>query len=161
MWKAIEEFTGLLADREARTYLQLADAVAGYVGRRSVIPFRHVVVDEGQDLHEAQWRHIAGRRAPGGAGRCAAGAVRCRALVPSVVGVEFVVATDSRNAHAGVGVSIAWHPWQAGNGAPQRTTTNLWLPSELWDEIAGIAEQRGTTMLEVVADAVHRLGREE
>lgn len=44
--------------------------------------------------------------------------------------------------------------------SPSKTTT-LRVPSELRDEIARIAEQRGTTMLEVVADAVHRLGRDE
>lgn len=44
--------------------------------------------------------------------------------------------------------------------APSRTTT-LRVPSELRDEIARIAKQRGTTMLEVVTDAVHRLGRDE
>ena len=42
-----------------------------------------------------------------------------------------------------------------------KTTTTLRVPSELRDEIARIAEKRGTTMLEVVTDAVHRLGREE
>lgn len=42
-----------------------------------------------------------------------------------------------------------------------KTTTTLRVPSELRDEIARLAEQRGTTMLEVVTDAVHRLGREE
>jgi len=45
--------------------------------------------------------------------------------------------------------------------APLKTTTTLRVPSELRDEIARIAEQRGTTMLEVVSDAVHRLGRDE
>lgn len=45
--------------------------------------------------------------------------------------------------------------------APSKTTTTLRVPSELRDEIARIAAQRGTTMLEVVADAVHRLGRDE
>lgn len=45
--------------------------------------------------------------------------------------------------------------------APSRTTTTLRVPSELRDEIARIAEQRGTTMLEVVTDAVHRLGRDQ
>ncbi len=45
--------------------------------------------------------------------------------------------------------------------APSKTTTTLRVPSELRDEIARIAEQRGTTMLEVVTDAVHRLGRDE
>ncbi|NNF56488.1 MAG: hypothetical protein HKN03_18835 [Acidimicrobiales bacterium] len=42
-----------------------------------------------------------------------------------------------------------------------KTTTTLRVPSELRDEIARIADKRGTTMLEVVTDAVHRLGREE
>ncbi|MBN4059592.1 hypothetical protein JYT35_00570 [Acidimicrobium ferrooxidans] len=45
--------------------------------------------------------------------------------------------------------------------APTKTTTTLRVPSELRDEIARIAEQRGTTMLEVVTDAVHRLGSDE
>ncbi len=44
--------------------------------------------------------------------------------------------------------------------APTKTTT-LRVPSDLRDEISRIAEQRGTSMLEVVADAVHRLGRDE
>ena len=40
-------------------------------------------------------------------------------------------------------------------------TTTLRVPSELRDEISRIAQQRGTTMIEVVTDAVHRLGRDE
>ena len=40
-------------------------------------------------------------------------------------------------------------------------TTTLRVSCELRDEIARIAEQRGTTMLEVVTDAVHRLGSDE
>ena len=45
--------------------------------------------------------------------------------------------------------------------APSKTTTTLRVPSELRDEIARIAQERGTTMLEVVTDAVHRLGRDD
>ncbi len=44
--------------------------------------------------------------------------------------------------------------------APHETTT-LRVPTELRDEIARIANQRGTTMLEVVTDAIHRLSREQ
>ncbi len=44
--------------------------------------------------------------------------------------------------------------------APNETTT-LRVPTELRDEIARIANERGTTMLEVVSDAVHRLSREQ
>jgi predicted transcriptional regulator len=45
--------------------------------------------------------------------------------------------------------------------APSKSTATLRVPSELRDEIARIAELRGTTMLDVVTDAVHRLGRDE
>ena len=44
--------------------------------------------------------------------------------------------------------------------APVETTT-LRLPIALRDEIARIAQQRGSTMLEVVTDAVRRLRRDE
>lgn len=44
--------------------------------------------------------------------------------------------------------------------APSQTTT-LRVPTELRDEISRLAERRGTTMVDVVTDAVHRLGREE
>ena len=40
-------------------------------------------------------------------------------------------------------------------------TTTLRVPTELRDEISRLAKQRGTTMLDVVSDAVHRLGREQ
>ena len=40
-------------------------------------------------------------------------------------------------------------------------TTTLRVPTELRDEISRLAETRGTTMLDVVTDAVHRLGRDE
>jgi predicted transcriptional regulator len=40
-------------------------------------------------------------------------------------------------------------------------TTTLRVRTELRDEISRLAKQRGTTMLDVVTDAVHRLDREE
>lgn len=40
-------------------------------------------------------------------------------------------------------------------------TTTLRVPVDLRDEIARLAEERGTTMLEVVTDAIHRLTRDE
>ena len=40
-------------------------------------------------------------------------------------------------------------------------TTTLRVPVDLRDEIARLAEERGTTMLQVVADAIHRLTRDE
>ncbi len=44
--------------------------------------------------------------------------------------------------------------------APSRSTT-LRVPVELRDEIARIADRRGASLVEVVADAVHRLSRDE
>jgi hypothetical protein len=44
--------------------------------------------------------------------------------------------------------------------APVETTT-LRVPVELRDEIARLAKERGTTMLDVVTDAVHRLSRDQ
>jgi hypothetical protein len=44
--------------------------------------------------------------------------------------------------------------------APAETTT-LRVPIQLRDEIARLAEERGTTMLDVVTDAVHRLSRDQ
>ncbi len=40
-------------------------------------------------------------------------------------------------------------------------TTTLRVPTELRDEIARIAVQRGTTLLDVVTEAVRRLSREQ
>ena len=54
VWRAVEAFTQKAGDR--RTYLQIAATAAGYLASRKVKPYEHVVVDEAQDLHEAQWR---------------------------------------------------------------------------------------------------------
>ncbi len=65
VWDAIEEFTNRLVDQGQRTYLQMADAAAGYVSTRSVKPYSHVIVDEAQDLHPAQWRMLRAAVAEG------------------------------------------------------------------------------------------------
>jgi hypothetical protein len=44
--------------------------------------------------------------------------------------------------------------------APKETTT-LRVPVGLRDEIARLAAARGSTMLDVVTDAVHRLSRDQ
>ncbi|MEZ5380513.1 MAG: AAA family ATPase [Microthrixaceae bacterium] len=56
VWKAIEDFERALNEAGARTHPQLAAAAAGYLAVRDLKPYRHVVVDEAQDLHETQWR---------------------------------------------------------------------------------------------------------
>jgi superfamily I DNA/RNA helicase len=56
VWKVIEAATQEMASRNVRTHLQIAAKAAGYLEQEQVKPYRHVIVDEAQDLHEAQWR---------------------------------------------------------------------------------------------------------
>jgi len=58
VWRAVETFLQRLVERNQRTFLQMADAAAGHLERRAVRPYQHVIVDEAQDLHEAQWRML-------------------------------------------------------------------------------------------------------
>lgn len=56
VWSALSRFVdGLRADH-LWTFLTVADEAARLVAARPTPPFRHVVVDEIQDLHPAQWR---------------------------------------------------------------------------------------------------------
>lgn len=56
VWKVIEAATSEMESRNLRTHLQVAAKAAGYLQQEQVKPYRHVIVDEAQDLHEAQWR---------------------------------------------------------------------------------------------------------
>jgi len=64
VWTAIDAVVRELTKRRLRTHTQLADDAAA-IARRSPAPYRHVVVDEGQDLHPAQWRLLRTLVAPG------------------------------------------------------------------------------------------------
>ncbi|MFF0206072.1 UvrD-helicase domain-containing protein [Streptomyces sp. NPDC005017] len=55
VWEAMERFTAGLAADGARTWLQTC-AEAARVLEEKGPRYRHVVVDEAQDLHPAQWR---------------------------------------------------------------------------------------------------------
>jgi hypothetical protein len=65
VWKGVDAFTTRLVERGRRTHLQLADDAAGFLASRSVQPYRHVIVDEAQDLHPAQWRMLRAAVAEG------------------------------------------------------------------------------------------------
>ncbi|MEU8700610.1 DEAD/DEAH box helicase [Streptomyces sp. NPDC048680] len=56
VWQAVEAFQVALDKRSARTHLGVCDEAALRVTASGVPPYRHVVVDEAQDLHPAQWR---------------------------------------------------------------------------------------------------------
>jgi superfamily I DNA/RNA helicase len=65
VWRAIEAFTNRLLSQERVAFLQLADLAAAHLRARTVKPYTHVVVDEAQDLHPAQWRMLREAVAPG------------------------------------------------------------------------------------------------
>lgn len=56
VWEAIRQVTDSLRQRDQHTHLQLADQAARLLAERTKRPYQHVIVDEGQDLHPAQWR---------------------------------------------------------------------------------------------------------
>ncbi len=65
-WRAVEHVTGRLRERGKRTLLQLAAEASQLLSRTTGDllgekepgrePYRHIVVDEAQDMHPAQWR---------------------------------------------------------------------------------------------------------
>ena len=65
VWKGIERFTNRLVELGKRTHTQIADAAAGFLAARSIKPYGHVIVDEAQDLHPAQWRMLRAAVAEG------------------------------------------------------------------------------------------------
>lgn len=56
VWEAVERLLSELDARAFVTYLQIADRAANLLVGRRTKPFAHVIVDEAQDLHPAQWR---------------------------------------------------------------------------------------------------------
>ncbi|CAL9401333.1 ATP-dependent DNA helicase Rep [Streptomyces sp. enrichment culture] len=55
VWRTVEEFVSRLASEGRRTYLGTCAEAADLL-RENGPRYRHVVVDEAQDLHPAQWR---------------------------------------------------------------------------------------------------------
>lgn len=56
VWRAIEAIETSLDAQGKKTFLQVADHAADQLKGAAVRPFDHVLVDESQDLHPAQWR---------------------------------------------------------------------------------------------------------
>ncbi|PLW73530.1 AAA family ATPase [Streptomyces sp. SCUT-3] len=65
LWRAVAEFEQQLRGAGEWTFLQVCAEAARLLDRRGERPFRHVVVDEAQDLHPAQWRFVRALAAPG------------------------------------------------------------------------------------------------
>ncbi|MFI1048096.1 UvrD-helicase domain-containing protein [Streptomyces griseoruber] len=64
LWPAVELFDAMLRDQKATTHLKVCARAAELLAA-SAPTHDHVVVDEAQDLHPAQWRVLRGAVAPG------------------------------------------------------------------------------------------------
>ncbi|APU16134.1 MULTISPECIES: UvrD-helicase domain-containing protein [Actinoalloteichus] len=56
VWQAMHEFTEELRRRRVHTYETVCAAAAAILAGRADKPYRHVIVDEAQDLNPMQWR---------------------------------------------------------------------------------------------------------
>ncbi|MGY3204661.1 UvrD-helicase domain-containing protein [Streptomyces sp. TE5632] len=65
VWRAVSAFEEQLRQAGEWTFLQVCAAAARVLEGRDERPFRHVVVDEAQDLHPAQWRFLRALVDPG------------------------------------------------------------------------------------------------
>ncbi|MFC5200192.1 UvrD-helicase domain-containing protein [Streptomyces kaempferi] len=65
VWRAVAAFEEQLRQAGEWTFLQVCAEAARVMGGREERPFRHVVVDEAQDLHPAQWRFLRSLVSPG------------------------------------------------------------------------------------------------
>lgn len=64
LWPAVELFDTMLRDQKSTTHLKVCARAAELLAA-SAPTHDHVVVDEAQDLHPAQWRVLRGAVAPG------------------------------------------------------------------------------------------------
>ncbi len=69
IWRAVTAFTGELRACDTWTFHQVCDEAARILAARGAegapYRFRHVLVDEAQDLHPAQWRLLRAATEPG------------------------------------------------------------------------------------------------
>lgn len=65
VWRLVEEVEAGLRARNQSTFLQLANEAARFLRESGNPLYRHVIVDEAQDLHPAQWRLLRAAVAPG------------------------------------------------------------------------------------------------
>ena len=65
VWQAAQQVTGELAAARQSTHLQLANEASRLLRQTGSPCYRHILVDEGQDLHPSQWRLLRSAVAPG------------------------------------------------------------------------------------------------
>ncbi|MFG1873914.1 UvrD-helicase domain-containing protein [Sphaerisporangium sp. NPDC049003] len=65
LWQAVWEFEEELKRRRVWTYETICVEATRLLGERADRPYRHVIVDEAQDLHPVQWRFLRAAVAEG------------------------------------------------------------------------------------------------
>ena len=65
VWRAVQRVTAELTTTRESTHLQLADEATRLLWQVARPRYRHILVDEAQDLHPSQWRLLRAAVAPG------------------------------------------------------------------------------------------------
>ena len=65
VWETVVQLIGLLDQQRVATFEQTAARAAEHLVAVGAPPYAHIVVDEAQDLHPAQWRLLRAGVAPG------------------------------------------------------------------------------------------------
>ena len=65
VWRLAQQVVGELQAEGHSTYFQLANEAAHILRQSLDAPYRHVIIDEAQDLHPAQWRLLRAAAPPG------------------------------------------------------------------------------------------------
>lgn len=65
VWETVNQLVALLDQRRAATFEQTAARASEHLVAVGAPPYAHVIVDEAQDLHPAQWRLLRAAVAPG------------------------------------------------------------------------------------------------
>jgi hypothetical protein len=65
VWQAAHQVAGELAAARQSTHLQLANEASRLLRQTRSPRYRHILVDEGQDLHPSQWRLLRSAVTPG------------------------------------------------------------------------------------------------
>ena len=65
VWRLVQQVESQLSALGRSTFLQLANEAARFLRDSGEPPYRHVIIDEAQDLHPAQWRLLRAAVPPG------------------------------------------------------------------------------------------------
>ncbi|MGW0517131.1 UvrD-helicase domain-containing protein [Crossiella sp. NPDC003009] len=133
VWAAIGEVLAGLRRDGQQTHLQVVDEAAEILAERGQAPYRHVIVDEGQDLHPAQWRML-------------------RAAVPSGADDLFIVADPNQRIYnnnvslASLGIGV--------RGRSHRLTISYRTTQEILSWSVGLLDSQPPTGLDDEPDGL-------